>query len=308
MSQPIVVPLDGSSFAEHALPQAVSLAQRAGCPLLLVMVVTTTIAPRFAEHMTESETARHEEASRAAQSYLRDVASRITAESGLSVSTDVLMGPIAAALDGYVKEKDARLIVLTSHGRGALQRAWLGSVTDGLVRRTPAPVLVVRSGESTEAPALSSHGGFRKVVIPLDGSPAARAILEPVVDLVGTQGVTYILLRVLVAQRPLPSTYLPHVAEENRRIAEARREAEQLLAQRTAEMEGRGASVTSRIVEHLSAAQGVQEVVEEVGGDLIAMTTEGKGGIGRLLVGSVADKVIRGSAIPVLVTRRDEGA
>lgn len=306
MSQPIVVPLDGSVFAEHALPQAVSLARRAGCPVSLVMVVTTTIAPRFAEHMTEAETARHEEAVKAAQAYLRDVASRITAEAGLSVTTDVLMGPIADALDGYVKQKHARLLVLTSHGRGAIGRAWLGSVTDGLIRRTPCPILVVRPAEAKEAPSLTSHAGFRKVVIPLDGSPAARAILGPVVDLVGTEGVTYTLLRVLVAQRPLPSTYLPHVAEENRRIAEARKEAEELLAQRTKEMEARGAVATTRIVEHLGAAQGVQEVVEEVGGDLIAMTTEGRGGIGRLLVGSVADKVIRGSSIPVLVTRRDE--
>lgn len=307
MSHPIVVPLDGSPFAEHALPQAVALAVRGGSPLALVMVVTTTIAPRFAEHMTEAETARHEEARKAAEAYLRDVAARVTAEAGLSVTVDVLMGPVADALDGFVREKQAGLIVLTSHGRGAIQRAWLGSVTDGLVRRTPAPVLVVRPADGSEAPAFSGHPGFRRVVVPLDGSPAARVILGPAVDLVGTEGVTYTLLRVLVAARPLPSTYLPHVAEENRRMAEARKEAEELLASRTAELEARGATVATRIVEHLSASQGIQEVVEEVGGDLIAMTTEGRGGIGRLLVGSVADKVIRGSNIPVLVTRREEG-
>lgn len=305
MSHPVVVPLDGSSFAEHALPQAVALAQRTKAPLSLLMVVTTTIAPRFAEHMTEAEAIRHEEAKRAAQSYLKDVAARISSESGLSVSTDVLMGPIADAIDSYVREKSGRLVVLTSHGRGAIQRAWLGSVTDGLVRRTPAPVMVVRP-DSKEAPSAAGHQGFRRVVVPLDGSPAARAILDPVVDLLGTEGVSYTLLRVLVAQRPLPSTYLPHVAEENRRVGEARKEAEELLAQRTAEMEERGAAVTSRIVEHVNAAQAILEVVEELGGDLVAMTTEGRGGIGRLLVGSVADKVIRGSTVPVLVTRREE--
>ena len=305
MSRPIVVPLDGSPFAEHALPRAVLLAKAANCPLDLVMVVTPTIAPRFAEHMTEAEATRHEEARKAALAYLHEVGARVTSESGLSVTGHVQMGPIADALDAHARERNARLVVLTSHGRGAIQRAWLGSVTDGLVRRTPAPILVVRP-PGDAAPASFLGEGFRHVLIPLDGSPAARAILEPIVELLGTEGVTYTLARVLVAQRPVPSTYLPHVAEDNRRAAEARVEAEELLATRRGELESRGAAVNTRVLEHPSAAQGILELSEELGADLIAMTTEGRGGVGRLLVGSVADKVIRGSPVPVLVTRRTE--
>lgn len=306
MNRPIVVPLDGSTFAEHSIPHAVLLARRCGCPVDLVMVVTPTIAPRFAEHMTEAEVARHEEAKRAAEAYLREVASKITAEAGLSVTVHVLMGPIAEALDGHIREREGRLAVLTSHGRGTLGRAWLGSVTDGLVRRTPAPILVIRPADGKEAPAYGGQEPYGKVVVPLDGSPAARAILGPVVDLVGTEDTSYLLVRILVAPRPVPSTYLPHVAEENRRLAEARKEAEELLAARKGELEARGARVSTRIVEHHSAAQAILELVEEEQAGLIAMTTEGRGGIARLLVGSVADKVIRGSEVPVMVTRREE--
>jgi nucleotide-binding universal stress UspA family protein len=304
MSRPIVVPLDGSTFAEHALGRATAIARRRRCPLHLVMVVTPTIAPRFAEHMTEAEATRHEEARKAALAYLKEVAGRVSGESGLSVTVDVHMGPIADALDRHVTSNDAQLIVLTSHGRGAIQRAWLGSVTDGLVRRTPSPVLVIRPRDG-DGPPSSVAEDFRHVLIPLDGSVAARAILDPVVDLIGTENVAYTLIRVLVAPRPVPSTYLPHVADENRRIAEQRREAEELLALRRGELEARGATVNTRVVEHTSAAPAILELAEELGADLVAMTTEGRGGVARLLVGSVADKVIRGSEVPVLVTRRE---
>lgn len=304
MTRPIVVPLDGSPFAEHALARGVSLARRNRCPLQLVMVVTPTIAPRFAEHMTEAETARHEEARKSALAYLNEVAARVTGESGLSVTVEVHMGPISEALDRHIKANNARLIVLTSHGRGAIQRAWLGSVTDGLVRRTPAPVLIVRPRDGESPPEVAED--FRHILIPLDGSPAARAVLEPIVALAGTERVSYTLLRVLVAPRPVPSTYLPHVADENRRMADARREAEDLLSQRRGELEAHGATVNTRVVEHPSAAPAILELATELGADLIAMTTEGLGGVARLFVGSVADKVIRGSEIPVLVTRRTE--
>jgi len=301
MQQTVLVPLDGSPFAEQALPTAVALARRLGADLDLLMVVTPGIAPRFSEHMTETEATRHEEARQGAKAYLEGVGARLAAESGITPSLFVGMGPITEAIERHVQDHDVSLVVLTSHGRGTIQRAWLGSVTDGLVRRAPVPVLVVRPQDGG---APEGAGTFRRVLIPLDGSPAARAILAPALDLLGTEGVLYILARVVVAHAAV-STYLPHMAEENRRIEEARAEATELLAQRKAELEARGATVETRIVDHTGAAHAILALAEEAGADLIAMTTEGRGGIGRLLVGSVADKVIRGSSLPILVARRE---
>jgi len=304
MSRPVVVPLDGSSFAEQSLPLAVEAARRASGTIHLVAVVTPSVPPRFMEHMTETEAARHEEARKQAQLYLNGVGERLTAEAGLSVQTSVRMGPIADAVDDYIREVDGRLVVMTTHGRGPVRRAWLGSVADSLVRRTPSPLLLVPPRRDEE---VGEPGHFKHVLIPLDGSPAARIILDPAVELAGTQGVRYTLLRVVLHPVAVTSSYLPDVVAQNRRDEEMWEEAEKLLAERRGEMEERGVSVDVDIVEGTHAGSAILRYAEDQGVDLIAMTTEGRGGIARLVLGSTADKVIRGSDVPVLVHRRAEG-
>ena len=117
-------------------------------------------------------------------------------------------------VDGVLKtaaEQNADLIVLTSHGRGGFKRAFLGSVTDALLRRAPVPLLVVKSGTAVMPDAIEEPR-FDSVVIALDGSTAAEGALDPGYEMARLLGVQPLLLRVLTPQdggAPLGSPFGP---------------------------------------------------------------------------------------------------
>src|SRR5262245_5913277 len=127
MIRTILVPLDGSASSEHALPYSVNLAKRAGAALRLVYV---------RQPMTPS---RQISPPPKEQDYLDMVAGRIRQTDHLSVYSSVLEGPVAETISEHARSVNASLIVMTTHGRGPFSRFWLGSVTDDLIRRVPAP-------------------------------------------------------------------------------------------------------------------------------------------------------------------------
>jgi nucleotide-binding universal stress UspA family protein len=177
---PFVVPLDGSELAERAVPVAAELARRAVAELRLVHVHDPMAAepiyveglPVIDDHMRSLER-EHE------QAYLDGAPQRLAP--GARVSVDLLDGPVATAIVRYAERNGAGLIVLTSHARGGFERAWLGSVTDEMVRVSHVPLLVVRPEPGDVS------GSFRRVVVPLDGSLAAESILEHAVRLARLQ-------------------------------------------------------------------------------------------------------------------------
>lgn len=145
----ILVPLDATAEAEAALGPAAWLARRLGACLRLVMVVATpstmhgeraataTLLPRASQALLELE---QEEAHR----YLDALAARL-AGADLPVSVEVRRGETAPALASEAASPGVGLVVAATHGRGGLQAIWAGSVTAGLLARTRAPVLLLRS-------------------------------------------------------------------------------------------------------------------------------------------------------------------
>src|SRR5262245_7984706 len=130
MLRTILVPLDGSTFAEHALPLAANLAEWAQGTLRLVRVH----GPSANYVLTGLD---DEQVRRAETAYLDEKAGQLREAFGLAVNTALLDGlPAAALLDDAVRAK-ADLVALTTHGRGPISRFWLGSVTDELLRRSP---------------------------------------------------------------------------------------------------------------------------------------------------------------------------
>src|SRR5262245_3693054 len=156
MLKSILVPLDGSSASEQALPLAVSLARKANACLRLV-TVRAPMAPFSGVAPPPKE-----------QDYVDMIAWRIRQANHLSVFAAVLDGPIAETLSEHARSVGASLIVMTTHGRGPFSRFWLGSVTDQLLRNSPIPLLVVRP-TSNEAP-VDRDWKPRSILVPLDGS------------------------------------------------------------------------------------------------------------------------------------------
>lgn len=144
---------------------------------------------------------------------------------------------------------------------------------------------------------------YKRVVVPLDGSPLAEGMLRFIVDIAGPLDLEVVLLRVI---RVLP----PYVTETVRtavldnlehNIGEAR----QYLAPLAEELRRRGIRVRTEV----RRGEAVDEIVgcaQEADADLIAMTTHGRSGLGRWLFGSVAEAVLRQAEIPVFLMRMTE--
>jgi nucleotide-binding universal stress UspA family protein len=297
MFRSILVPLDGSRFGEHALPYAVGVARRTGARIQVVHKHVPP-APIHPDGVLAREKKVPEDTRPRERAYLDEVAVRLQA-AGVEASTALVEGPTVEALCEHAAGSGADLAVMTTHGRGPLSRFWMGSVADALMRRLTVPLLLVRPSED-EGPSLAEPPALRRVLVPLDGSEESEAVLGPAADL-GADDFT--LLRVV---EPLPmfgmEVPLYPVQADAALSAQLTDAAHDYLAGVAGRLRGRGPAVRTRMVVYSSAAGAILD--ESAGGfDLVALETHGRGGLARLVLGSVADKVVRGAAIPVLVHR-----
>jgi len=144
---------------------------------------------------------------------------------------------------------------------------------------------------------------YKRVLVPVDGSEVAEAILPFILDIAGPLDLDVILLRV---NRPIPPTTVEgtrHIEVEN--IKARREQAEAYLAGLAAEMQAAGVRAETR-VRRGEPLDEILATAREEDVDLIAMTTHGRTGAARLLFGSVAEGVLRHAAIPVFLMRQTE--
>jgi nucleotide-binding universal stress UspA family protein len=303
MYRSLLVPLDGSAFAEHALPVALGIARRAGASLKVVSVHMPLLAmgaDSIAPGSYKAE-ARVMEQERA---YLDEVAQRLATVSPVPVTTALVEGPVVAEmLQGQAKTAGADLIVMTTHGHGPLSRFWLGSVADEMVRRATTPILLVRPHE--KALDLASDPVLRHILIPLDGSALAEQVLGHVGALGGLMQAEYTLLRVygpLVDTGLGAGSYVKKAGVEPP-AEQLQAEAQEYLNGVAERLTGQGFKVQAQAILGQHPASTILNTAQGLSVDLIALETHGRRGMARRLLGSVADKVIRGASTPVLVHR-----
>jgi len=291
----VVVPVDGSSFSEQVIPYAGAIAQRAGARLTVVLVHTSlarysgTFAPTPLFDEWESQHRQQEAA------YLDQLVGRLQ-DRGLEAVAERLEGEVAHSLIERV-ESDADLLVMATHGRAGLERAWLGSVADEVVHHVKLPVLLVRPQPDAAPPDAS----FKHVLAATDGSAAAAAAVEQAVEFARLFDAQLTLLRVVSVPAGLSSPYLPHAAAMDREITEQRKqEAESFLEKAAAELE-RGPSVKTHVALAYHPARGILDAIDDLGCDLVAVATRRHTRLARIFLGSVADKVARASDVPVLI-------
>ena len=213
------------------------------------------------------------------------------------ICSALLEGYVTEALERHAREIDAKLIIMTTHGRTGVSRAWLGSVADSLVRHSNFPLLVIRPLEDGET---FPEVRFQHFLVPLDGSETGEKILEPAVELAKATGARFTLLHVVSPQLTVGTRVSPLPAGQRDGRSE---KAEAYLAGVADGLEKEGVEATSRIETHFAPARAILKVAEEEDVDLIALATHGYGGLKRALLGSVADKVLRSSRLPLLVQR-----
>lgn len=297
MYRKLLVPLDGSAFAEQALPMALGLGARTGAEVCLHTVVEGISALAMEDW--------EQRGLEWARSYLDEVVDRAVGDGFAGdLKTSVAVGDATASLEERVREGDIDLVVMASHGHGGLTRLWMGSVADGLVRHVDVPVIVVRAEEGEPVPPVRRSVGT--ILVPLDGSELAEDALRFATDFGELFGRAYHLTRVVSYPRTLATPYLPHTTEMNEEIFRAAMAtAAEYLEAHAERMRRRGHRVTTSVSVALQPAQGILDEAKAVGADMIAMSTHGLGGVRRTVLGSTADKVMRGAEIPVLLHRED---
>jgi nucleotide-binding universal stress UspA family protein len=282
MYSTVIVPLDGSPFAEEAIEPAAFLARRGGATLLLLRVyegASTSVyrSPPWNEFFRCDE-----------EGYLETFAARVQARCAGSVDWALLDGHPVTAICARAAACDAPLIVMSTHGRTGIRRAWLGSVAHGVLRRTLAPVLMLRPQAVTNATdPVVNEPPFESIIVALDGSAFAEQVLPHAVSVAKASNARLILLRVVepaeghdFATRQA-SAYLEEVA---------RRES------------GTHSSLDVHVETGSSPGSAILEYAQALARPLIGMASHGRG-LARLFLGSVADEVVRGAPSAVLMVR-----
>jgi nucleotide-binding universal stress UspA family protein len=276
----ILVPLDGSRYAEAALPAAVELARRSHGEIRLVCVLEPIIDdPTFNPF---------DPANRAwAEGYLAKIVGQHPLEAAARISTSLRDGLAVEQIVAEATSWRADVIVMATHGRSGVSRTWMGSVTDRCIRSATCPVLAVRPTEEGGTRAIARD----RIVVPLDGSPLAEEALPYGVGLARELGVPLVLLEAVL----LPRVVDPQFASET---MDRGSEASTYLKGHLKRLRSEGVDVTERVVSDRGAAHAILECAD---GDLVVMSTHGRTGVERVFFGSVADKVIRGATGAVLV-------
>lgn len=299
MTSSILVPLDGSSFGEHALPLAITLAQRTDASVHLVHVHSLLDAT-YAE-LQLYDNALDLSLRKKEQDYLHRIQEQVQHRLSVPVTVSNVDGDIAAVLRERVDGLRAGWVVMTTHARGPLGRFWLGSVTDELVRSLPIPLVLVHPHDH---PAdLSVEKTVEHLLIPLDGTPLAEGILEPALAFGKAFGCEYTLLRVLKPAYPATLPAEPSLSDSVEKLhTEVTKEASKYLDTIATRLRAGGLRVLTRVAIADQPGVAILECAQPPI-EMIAIETHGRGGLSRLLMGSVADKVIRGSKLPILICK-----
>jgi nucleotide-binding universal stress UspA family protein len=316
MFRTILTPLDGSTFGEWALPMALAIARRSVASLSLLHVVPppATLYSENALFIEDSDLESYvrEHQRSASLYYLGAVAKRLKGLAAPGAAQVVVEGEVRDAIRSQAELGRADLVVMTTHGRGPLGRLWLGSVADELVRALPMPVLLARPKDG--APDLEREAGLKRILIALDGSGLAEQVLAPAAEIGRLTGAELLLLRVV---RPITLTeygwsgpsavYLTQaIGELNEWEKRQCESAEKYLEATAAPLRAHSLAVRTRVVVEEQPAVGILQEAQRGDADLIALATHGRRGLSRFFLGSVADKVVRGGRLPVLLVRPKE--
>ncbi len=282
--QSILVPVDGSTLAEAAVPYALAVAERARSKVQFVFVYQDSFNLEPVE---------------LAWQYLLRLTARARERLGDSVSSALLHGTVAATLVKQARKIGADLVIMTTHGRGGVERAWLGSVTDQLIRRIGIPVLVVRPGESAASPEFEPT----EILIPLDGSPLAETALQPAAALARLWDAQVTLVQI-VYRVPIAGAEGMAAAQnfDQELTVMTRESAEEYVRDAADRLRSSGVKASGMaLIGTGSPAHQLRELAAPGVVSLIAMATHGRGGIRRFILGSVTDKLVRTAEVPVLV-------
>jgi len=292
----ILVPLDTSELAEVALPYAEQMAGRLGSEITLMSVSHSAGEKEqrvFRSYIQETVAVTKERANR----YLEKPTGQ-----DVKVESAILVGNPAEEIVDYAERENIDVIVMATHGRSGIGRWALGSVADKVLRATERPVVLIRAKGARSD--MLKKGVFKRALVPLDGSKESEAVIPYIEELASMLGAEVTLLQVMAVVYHVyisgdAPAQVPYTEEEMKPLKAS---AESYLEKVGSGLRGKG--VTTKCQVRVGAAgHEIIRLADEIGADIVAMSTHGRSGVGRLVFGSVAEKVVRTGNTPVLLVR-----
>lgn len=284
MLENILVPLDGSPLADRALPYAAALARASGGRLILLQAVDNTLG--LGRRPTDEPDPRTRLEATAAT--LREAG--MTAEPRLC---HLYLEEVGPAIVRTARELAVELIVMSTHGRSGIGRWVYGSVADAVLREAGVPVLLIPAACQRPWPTDRKP----RILVPLDGSDLAIEVLGPAAELANLLDADLMLLQA-ISPAPYVEGYYYVETDLDQQMADVRAALETTAERlRTA---GRRVEVRTALGYPITV---ITETAKEEGIDLIAMATHGRGGLARLVMGSVATGTLQRAGLPVLLVR-----
>jgi nucleotide-binding universal stress UspA family protein len=317
MYKRVLVPLDGSAIAMQVLPYAKLMAKSSGATIELLQALTGYPSELLKQvshgyvggdglpsypPLIDVWTSIKDRTRCDVKAKLEAVAAPLRVE-GFKVETTAAQNDAVGAILVAADQDPDTLITISTHGRSGVGRWVLGRVTDKVVRHATHPTLVVRSREGQVTPATPK---LERIILPLDGSEMSSSAIPYAVDLAKALGVGITLVRSIspLAYGDAFVDYNPSVYDDL--TAEIQTDVSDYLAQKAGEIKCMGISdVTGQGIDG-HPATAILDEVGDYGDRIVVMATHGRAGIGRWVLGSVADRVMRHSPGPVLMVRPRE--
>ncbi len=325
----IIVPFDGSKRSEAVLPYVRLLAGAFESEVSLLRAVEfdeNTLPVDYIGPMVEIKANEARERLRErAQGYLSNLGESIE-----DVEVDQVISfedPVSAITTESSKDFLKTLVAMSTHGRTGIGRLIVGSVTDRVLHSSSNPMLIVRpeidedqlereswrQGEAfsihLERPDIPTQdfegpAEIDTLIVPLDGSETSEKSLATAIDLAGRIDAKVLLLRVASStmQMSMASEWPAGYPDILTAVEDA---SKGYLMLKVEELRQQGLENIDYTVLVGDAAANIVEAADQHANSMIIMTSRGRAGLGRAILGSVADRVVTTSIAPVLLVRPD---
>ncbi len=288
MFDPILFPTDGSDGASAAFEHVLRVASFHDATVHVLNVADTTrdSVTRIGDEVVDA-------LEREGRAAVEEAADR-AADRGVETVTAVVQGGVTETITAYATEHEADLIAMPTRGRTGLERLLLGSTTERVLRHTTEPVLSIRpDGEPATYP-------YEDVLVATDGSETAAAAVDRAVALAGRVDATLHVLSVVDVE--------DLGADAHAGVDAFVGQAEDDVAAAAATAEEAGLTATETVEVGTSAARAIRLHAEANEVDVVVLGTHGRTGVGRYLLGSVAERTVRTAPVPVLTVPEPDPA
>ena len=296
MYEKILLPLDGSTLSESALPYARLLATALQVPVELLQAMDPDLLavlghPRYVEREPSLEAIVKGRQLR----YLTTVERRFPAP--VRVSGAVEVGSAEEVILSKARTVPSTLIVMATHGHSGLKRWLLGSIAEKVLRGATNPLLLIRA---TEEGSKSEVASLQTLIVPLDGSPLAESALPYAVELARTLDLAVVLVRAF--SLPAPG-YLAEEEAQTGHAGENRlgQEAQEYLDEKTEQLHAQGVKKIATAAVDGPAADTIIDLAREKATSLVVMCTHGRSGVRKWMLGSVTERIAHHSHAPLLI-------